>query len=103
MFSPKQILDVLKACSGDKPKFPSQIEVSEMNLFSPIDQQQKQSLFTELHTRGLLQIVRDPSKRTPRGWSVTDAGRAEISLLQRHPALTGKAVPDPTAGNVGSF
>ena len=102
--TPKQILDVLLSCK-EKPKFPSQVEVSEHNLFDPIHQQKKQQLFEELHSRGLLQHVRDPKgRRTPQGYAVTPAGLAEISLLQKHPAIAGAGkAADPTAKNRGSF
>ena len=63
--TPKQLLDVLSSCR-DKPRFPSQVEVSEFNLFDPRHQQDKHNLFQELVGKGLLQIVRDErGRRTP--------------------------------------
>jgi hypothetical protein len=87
MNSPDQILAVLNSCRT-KPKFPAQVDVEGWDPFNPVHQGDKQKLFAELHSQGLLQTVRDPSgRRTPLGYQTTPKGQAELNLLRKHPAL----------------
>jgi hypothetical protein len=46
----------LAACSQE-PRFPSQINMHGLDSFNPTDQTEKQSIFDQLHSRGLLQLV----------------------------------------------
>lgn len=98
--TPKQLLDILEGCR--KPRFPSQLEVSEFNLFDPRHQQDKHNLFQELVGKGLLMIVRDEKRRTPTGYTCTPRGLAEIELLQKQ-VKAGKAAADCAPQSRGSF
>jgi hypothetical protein len=90
MNTPQQIHTVLSACRT-KPKFPAQVDVEGWDPYNPVHQGNKQGLFAELHSGGLLQSVRDPSgRRTPLGYLITPKGQAELKLLSKHPALAKK-------------
>ena len=80
--TPEQILAVLAACQAE-PQFPSQVEVVGLDSFNDTDQQQKQAIFDDLHSRGLLQLVHASGPRTPLGWIITPKGAAERDLLRR--------------------
>jgi hypothetical protein len=80
MNTPDQIFAVLKACRT-KPKFPAQVDVDGLDAYNPTHQSDKQKLFEELHSQGLLQFVPGPSgRRTPLGYLITPKGQAELDL-----------------------
>ena len=87
MNTPEQILAVLAACRT-KPKFPAQVDVDGLDAYNPIHQSDKQKLFEELHSKGLLQSVPGPSgRRTPLGYLITPKGQAELDSLRKNPAI----------------
>ena len=90
MNSPEQILSILNSVRT-KPAWPSAVEVPGLNSFDGHHQGEKQRLFEDLHSRGLLEMVPGPSgRRTGLGYRVTPKGESERKLLSRHPAIAKK-------------
>jgi hypothetical protein len=83
MRPPQQIHDLLAACRT-KPRFPSQVQVSELDSFNAHHQAGKQQLFEKLHSKGLLSFVPGQNgRRTGLGYQTTPKGLAELDLLRR--------------------
>jgi hypothetical protein len=90
MNTPEQIFTVLKACRT-KPKFPAQVDVDGLDAYNPTHQSDKQKLFEELHSKGLLQVLPGPSgRRTPLGYLISPKGQAELDSLRNHPGVAKK-------------